>query len=297
MSSRPTLLFITNPISGNAHHNDLHSLIIESMRHYDADYDIAVSEYAGHARQIAADAVADNFDIVVACGGDGSINEIGTQLIGTKTALGIIPYGSGNGLAHHIGIPIATSKALEYLKSGKPMAIDTSTINGTPFISIAGMGYDAKVAQDYSNDKGRGFHTYFKYMLQNYFTLPEQHFKLTIADDSISVDAFFISLANSNEQGYGIPISPRASLRDGLIDICIVRKPNAIELPLIGSFMLTRQMDKAPKVTIIQTEHIIIERQGNDVVNIDGDPIMMDKKLEIKVSPLSLNIIAHEKQA
>jgi len=295
MTSRPTVLFITNPISGNLHHNDLHNLIIESMRHYNADYDIAVSEYAGHAKQLAAYAVADGFDIVVACGGDGTINEIGTQLIGTKTALGIIPYGSGNGLAHHIGIPITTRKALDYFKGGLPIAIDTVSVNGTAFISIAGIGFDAKVAQDYSNDKGRGFHTYFKYMLQNYFTLPEQQFKITINDKVIDVDAFFISLANSNEQGYGIPISPKASLRDGLLDICIVRKPNAIELPILGSYMLARNIDKAPKVNIIQAEHIIIERQHNDVVNIDGDPIMMDKKLDIKVSPLSLNIIAHEK--
>lgn len=288
-------MFITNPISGNLHHNDLHNTIIESMRHYDADYDIVVSEYAGHSKILAADAAAEGFDIVVACGGDGTINEIGTQLIGTKTSLGIIPYGSGNGLAHHIGIPIATRKALEYLKKGTPIAIDTVSVNGTPFISIAGIGFDAKVAQDYSNDKGRGFHTYFKYMLQNYFTLPEQHFKISFDGNTIDVDAFFISLANSNEQGYGIPISPKASLRDGLVDICIVRKPNAIELPIMGSYMLARNLDKAPKVNILQTEHVIIERQHNDVVNIDGDPIMMDKKLDIKVLPLSLNIIGHEK--
>lgn len=294
---RPTLLFITNPISGNLHHNDLHNLIIDSMRHYDADYDIVVSEYAGHAKQLAIDAVSDGFDTVVACGGDGTINEIGTQLIGTNTSLGIIPYGSGNGLAHHIGIPINTKRAIEYLKKGHPIAIDTVSINTTPFISIAGIGFDAKVAQDYSNDKGRGFHTYFKYMLQNYFTLPEQNFKITFDGNTTDVDAFFISLANSNEQGYGIPISPKASLRDGLVDICIVRKPNAIELPIMGSYMLARNLDKAPKVNILQTDHVIIERQNNDVVNIDGDPVMMDKKLDIKVLPLSLNIIGHEKQA
>lgn len=297
MTSRPTLLFITNPISGNLHYNDLHNLIIESMRLYDADYDIVVSEYAGHAKHLAADAVADGFDIVVACGGDGTINEIGTQLIGTQTSLGIIPYGSGNGLAHHVGIPINTRQALEYLKKGHPIAIDTVNINNTPFISIAGIGFDAKVAQDYSNDKGRGFHTYFKYMLQNYFTLPEQEFKITLGNDSFNIEAFFISLANSNEQGYGIPISPKASLRDGLVDVCIVRKPNAVELPIIGSYMLAGNIDKAPKVNIIQTSHIIIERSHNEVVNIDGDPVMMDKKLEIKVAPLSLNIIANEKQA
>jgi len=294
---QPTLLFITNPISGNLHRNDLHKLIHEAMRDYAGYYEIAVSEYAGHAKKLAADAVAEGVNTVVACGGDGTINEIGTQLIGTNTSLGIIPYGSGNGLAHHIGIPISTKRAIEYLRKGHPIAIDTVSINNTPFISIAGIGFDAKVAQDYSNDKGRGFHTYFKYMLQNYFTLPEQKFKITFGNDTFNIEAFFISLANSNEQGYGIPISPKASLRDGLVDICIVRKPNAIELPIMGSYMLARNLDKAPKVNIIQTSHIIIERSLNDVVNIDGDPVMMDKKLEIKVAPLSLNIIANEKQA
>ena len=256
------------------------------------EYEIKYSEYAGHAKILAEEAVAEQFDIVVAAGGDGSINEIGVPLIGTDVALGIIPCGSGNGFSHHVDLPMNAVKAIQVINQGQRHKVDTVTVNGIPFISIAGTGFDAKIADDYAKDPRRGFDTYFKYIVRNYVTYREQNYTIIMPEQTIETKALFISFANSNEQGYNIPISPHASLQDGKVDLCVVRKPNPLELPIVGGYMLDKMMDKAPKVDIYQTSEAKIIREKADVINIDGESIMTEKDLEIKVKPLSLNIIA-----
>lgn len=256
------------------------------------DYEIKYSEYAGHAKVLAQEAVTQQFDIVVAAGGDGSINEIGVPLIGTDVALGIIPCGSGNGFSHHVDLPMDAVKAIQVINQGQRHKVDTVTVNGIPFISIAGTGFDAKIADDYAKDPRRGFDTYFKYIVRNYVTYREQNYTIIMPEQTIETKALFISFANSNEQGYNIPISPHASLQDGKVDLCVVRKPNPLELPIVGGYMLDKMMDKAPKVDIYQTSEAKIIREKADVINIDGESIMTEKDLEIIVKPLSLNIIA-----
>ena len=256
------------------------------------EYEIKYSEYAGHAKILAEEAVAEQFDIVVAAGGDGSINEIGVPLIGTDVALGIIPCGSGNGFSHHVDLPMDAVKAIQVINQGQKHKVDTVTVNGIPFISIAGTGFDAKIADDYAKDPRRGFDTYFKYIVRNYVTYREQNYTIIMPEQTIETKALFISFANSDEQGYNIPISPHASLQDGKVDLCVVRKPNPLELPIVGGYMLDKMMDKAPKVDIYQTSEAKIIREKADVINIDGESIMTGKDLEIKVKPLSLNIIA-----
>ena len=261
------------------------------------DYEICISEYAGHSKVLVQEAIDSGCDIVAVAGGDGSINEVGTKLIGTDIALAIIPCGSGNGLSRCLNIPLNPVKALEVINLGHIRKIDTVDINSHTFISIAGTGYDAKVAEDYSNDKRRGFDTYFKYIVRNFFALKEQNYILELPNKTFETKAFFISFANSNQMGYDVPISPKASLWDGLVDLCIVQKPNPIELPVMGAFFINKDMDKAPKVNIIQTPEVTIIRPQADVINLDGESIIMEKDLHLKVNPLSLNIICNEKQS
>lgn len=255
------------------------------------DYDIAVSEYAGHSKVLAREAIDQHFDMIAVAGGDGSINEVGSLLIGTDIELAVIPCGSGNGLSRCLNIPLDPVKALELINRNAVCQIDTVTINGTPFISIAGTGYDAQVAEDYAKNRHHGFDTYFRYIVKNFFTLGEQEYTLVLPERSISTKAFFISFANSNQMGYDVPISPKASLWDGKVDLCIVRKPTAIELPIVGSYFLSKNMDKSPKVDIIQTEEATIIRQNPAVVNIDGESVTMEKDLHIKINPLSLRVV------
>lgn len=241
--------------------------------------------------KLAQDAVEQHYDIVAVAGGDGSINEVGTQLIGTDIALAIIPCGSGNGLSRCLHIPLDPLKALELINRKAICQIDTVKVNDVPFISISGTGYDAQVADDYAKDQHRGFETYFRYIIKNYFKLGEKDYTIVLPDRTINTKAFFISFANSNQMGYDVPISPNASLWDGLVDICIVRKPNALELPIVGGYFLSKNMDKAPKVDIIQTPSVDILRPEAAVVNIDGESIMFEKDLHIRINPLSLNVI------
>lgn len=261
------------------------------LNHERFDYDIKISEYAGHSKVLVQEAVDSHYDIVAVAGGDGSINEVGTRLIGTDIALAVIPCGSGNGLSRCLNIPLDPIKALELINRGAVCKIDTVEVNNVPFISISGTGYDAQVADDYAKDTHRGFNTYFRYIVKNYFHLGEKEYTILLPDREIHTKAFFISFANSNQMGYDVPISPKASLWDGKVDLCIVRKPNPLELPIVGSYFLSKNMDKAPKVDIIQTEEATIIRPEPAVVNIDGESVMFEKDLHIKINPLSLHVI------
>ena len=261
------------------------------MNHERFEYDIAFSEYAGHAKVLAREAIDQHYDIVAVAGGDGSINEVGTCLIGTDVALAVIPCGSGNGLSRCLHIPLDPTKALELINRGATCTIDTVMVNEVPFISISGTGYDAQIADDYAKDSRRGFNTYFRYIVKNYFQLGEKEYTLVLPDRTFTTKAFFISFANSNQMGYDIPISPKASLWDGKVDLCIVRKPNPLELPIVGSYFLSKNMDKSPKVDILQVEEATIIRPEPAVVNIDGESVMFEKDLHIKINPLSLKVI------
>lgn len=292
--SKQKIRFIINPISGKKHKDHLPEQIEAHLNLSQFDYEVTMSEYAGHAKLLAQEAIDAHYDILAVAGGDGSINEVGTRLIGSEIALAVIPCGSGNGLSRCLDLPLDPVKALEVINGNHRRKIDTVEVNGIPFISISGTGYDAKVAEDYSKDPRRGFETYFKYILRNYFTMNEQPYRIVMPDETLDVKAFFISFANSNQMGFDMPISPNASLWDGLVDLCIVQKPNPLELPIIGGFMLDRMMDKAPKVKIIQTPEATIVRPQADVINLDGESVMMDKDLHLKVNPLSLNIICND---
>ena len=292
--SKQKIRFIINPISGKKHKDHLPSQIETHLDLTKFDYEITVSEYAGHAKVLAQEAIDAHYDILAVAGGDGSINEVGTRLIGTDIALAVIPCGSGNGLSRCLSIPLDPVKAIQIINGNHKRKIDTVEVNGLPFISISGTGYDAKVAEDYSKDPRRGFETYFKYILRNFITMKEQQYSIVMPDETLETKAFFISFANSNQMGYDVPISPKASLWDGLVDLCIVQKPNPLELPIMGGFMLDGMMDKAPKVKIIQTPEATIIRPNADVINLDGESVMMEKDLHIKVNPLSLNIICQQ---
>ena len=294
--SKQKIRFIINPISGKKHKDHLPQQIEGHLDHSKFDHEVFISEYAGHAKLLAQDAIEQHFDILAVAGGDGSINEVGTPLIGTDIALAVIPCGSGNGLSRYMNIPLDPVKALQVINGNFRRKIDTVNVNGLPFISISGTGYDAKVAEDYSKDPRRGFETYFRYIVRNYITMKEQPYTIIMPDNTLEVNAFFISFANSNQMGYDFPISPKASLWDGKVDLCIVQKPNPLELPIMGGFMIDGMMDKAPKVKIIQTTEATIIRPKADVINLDGESIMMEKDLHLKVNPLSLNIICHETQ-
>ncbi len=286
------ILFIVNPISGSRRRRNHVELINDYVDKNKYDINIALTKYAGHAVEISRQAVKDKYDVIVAVGGDGTINEVASQMINSNSTLGIIPGGSGNGLARHLNIPLTTLRAISLLNKGIVTTIDTATVNNRPFISIAGVGFDALVAKKFAESPRRGFLTYFRIVANEFLAYKPKKYKLSF-DEGLYIKrrAFFISFANSNQFGYNAKIAPNARLNDGKIDICIAQKPNVFQTPVVANLMLLKLIDKSPLMDIISTTGVVIKRKKNKVINIDGEPVKLDKELVIKVVPSSLKVI------
>ncbi len=286
------ILFIVNPISGSRRRRNLVQLINDHIDRNKYDITIALTKYAGHAIEISRDAVKDNYNVIVAVGGDGTVNEVASQMINSNSTLGIIPGGSGNGLARHLNIPLIATRAINLLNKGVESRIDTATVNGRPFISIAGIGFDALVAKKFAKSPRRGFLTYFRIAANEFMTYKPKKYTLSF-DDGLYIKrrAFFIAFANSNQFGYNAKIAPNARLNDGKIDICIAQKPNVFQTPVVANLLLLKLIDKSPLMDIIPTTGVTIEQKKNRVINIDGEPVKISKKLTVKVVPSSLKVI------
>jgi len=289
---RKKIIFIINPISGARRHKNISYLIDKYLDSDKFHHEIKYTQYAGHAVHLSREAVDSGIDIIVAVGGDGSINEVASQMIGSRSALGIIPLGSGNGLARHLGIPRFVPWAIKLINQSRIIKIDTATVNGRPFISIAGLGFDAFVAKRFANDNRRGFLTYAHIITNNYLSYKPKKYTLTFEDGkTLKTRSLFISFANSNQFGFNTAIAPDARLRDGKLDVCIVQKPKIFDLPIVANLLLLRAIDKSQYVKTIRSTHFTIKQRKNRVVNIDGEAIKISRKLTVQVLPLSLKII------
>jgi len=254
-------------------------------------YDIAFTERVGHATELAKAALG-VYDIVAAVGGDGTLNEVAQSLVGTDTAMAIVPCGSGNGLARCLHIPLNVDKALHLLKQGRIQRIDTGTVNGRLFLSVAGIGLDAQTAQDFAQDPHRGFLTYAHYAVSNYFHKKPETVSISFSDqETLICSPLLVTFANSNQFGYNAVIAPHASLQDGLLDICILRRPPLPTVPIVVTQLMDGRIDQSHYIMERQSAHITVERSTSDVVNIDGEPVMMGAKLDVRVVPLNLAIV------
>lgn len=289
--SKKRILFIVNPISG---HHDKRKFRECVARELDGDafsYDIIFTEYAGHATELSSEAVG-RFDIVAAVGGDGTLNEVARCIVGTDTTLAVIPYGSGNGLARCLHIPLNTEKALRLLRNGRVQQIDTGSVNGRFFLSVAGIGLDAQTAYDFSRDSRRGFLTYAHYVTTNYLHYKSETVNITFdGGKTLTCSPLLITFANSNQFGYNAVIAPHASLQDGLLDTCIISRPSPLDIPFMVTMLMHGQLDKSSHLTEFQSSHITVERPSAGVVNIDGEPVIMEAQLDIQITPQNLRIL------
>lgn len=289
--NRKRILAIINPVSGTSNKDKIPRLIDTVVDHDQNDVSIIATEYAGHAREIATDAVNDGFDVVVAVGGDGTVNEVGSSLCGTSTALAIVPCGSGNGLARHLRISMNASRALQVLNNGVVGEFDYCTVNDKPFFCTCGMGFDAKVSDKFANEGTRGFITYIKTTLTEYLKYQPQRYIIDIDGERIEENAFVIACCNAAQYGNNAYIAPRASMQDGLIDVTVMHPFNIVQSPLIGARLFLRQLGHDHHVSIYRGKHVVIERDHDDVMHIDGDPMMMPARLEIENRQRGLRIL------
>jgi diacylglycerol kinase (ATP) len=283
-------LFIINPISGGKEKDGVPELIDKYLDTNNFKATVVFTDGVAHAKQIAKEAV-NAFDVVVAVGGDGTVNEIASSIVGTNTVLGIIPFGSGNGLSRFLGIPMDTSEAIKNLSGGHIEIIDSAKLNGQPFFNMAGMGFDAHISEVFSHGKKRGFITYIKSSLLEFAKYKQENYQLNIDGTVYTKNAFMLSFANSSQYGNDAHISPNASVQDGLLDICVIKKFPLWRFPEMGIRMLTKTAEGTKYVEIIRGRHIKVKRENPGPVHLDGEPQIMGSDAEIEIVPNSLKVI------
>ncbi len=289
--SRSNILFVINPISGGKNKAKIPGLIEKTLdiSKFTANY--SFTEYAGHASIIAEEAANKSFDIIVAVGGDGTINEVASIVLKHNKVLGIIPFGSGNGLARFLKIPLKPSAAINIINNYNISTIDSGLFNGKGFYNMAGMGFDAHISSVFARDKSRGLTGYLKLGLKEVLNYKAQTYQLNIDGIDYTFKAFIISIANSSQYGNNAHIAPSASVKDGLLDVCIVKEFSMFKLPLLAYQMISAGTDNSNIVEIIKGKNVKISRVEEGPIHIDGEPFFMGREIEISVAPLSLNII------
>ncbi len=287
-------LFIVNPVSGGKKKDDVPELI---ERHLDTsifEYTIVFTNSVAHARQLTLEAV-EKYNIIAAVGGDGTVNEVASALVGTDTLLGIVPCGSGNGLSRFLNIPMDISAAIKNLNNGHFEIIDSAEANGQPFFNMAGMGFDAHISELFSHNKKRGFISYAKSSIKEVLTYKPQPYIINIDSVTYNRNLFMLSLANSSQYGNNAHVSPHASVQDGLIDVCMIKPFPLYRFPEMCLRMLFKTADKSKYVEIIQGKQVNISRNTPGPIHLDGEPQINGTDIKINIVPQSLRVIVGPK--
>lgn len=285
------IIYLVNPISGTKNKRNLPELIAAKTKAAKIHFEILPTVASGDYKFVKQKIEEENITDVVICGGDGSVNTVTQQLYSTGVNFGIVPLGSGNGLSNTAKIPKDSAKALDVVIKGNASYIDAFTINNEFSCMLCGIGFDAKVAHDFAQQKTRGLLTYAKESFKNFFTAKPYTFELTVNGTKFNTQAFFISIANSNQFGNQFTIAPKASLSDGLLDIVIVPYMNKIVLPLavlqqVKTGKITSEKEiKNPGITYFQTSHIKIKNISHAPLHIDGEPKETSSSFDIKIIP------------
>ena len=292
--NKKKILFIINPISGGHNKKKIIKSIPKLLDKNRFDITIVHAKYAGHATEIAKEAPENNMDIVVAVGGDGTINEVASQLVNTNTILGIVPCGSGNGLARDLGISLHYKKAIQQINLLNIKKIDAGVCNDQFFFSLAGVGYDAKVAYDFNRGKKRKFLGYVWAIFKDYFTSKEQYFEMVLDEEKITGNYFFITVANCSQWGYNVKVAPDAILDDGLFAVNLCKKPSGFSIILFGIKLLTGKIASSKWVTMKTAKKISLHSNSIFFYHIDGDAKEVIRQIEINILHKQLNIVGLE---
>jgi diacylglycerol kinase (ATP) len=285
------LLYIVNPISGTRNKSSLGQIIEEKTRAAGLDFAIYPSVESGDYSFLLSIIREHRFTDIIIAGGDGTINQVVNSLRKLKLPFGIIPCGSGNGLAFSAGIPKNPGRALQIIFKGNSDWCDAFMVNETFACMLCGLGLDAQVAHDFANDPKRGLATYIRKTVANFFTAKTYPFVLKTNGKQLKTDALFISIANSNQFGNHVTIAPKASLNDGLLDIVVMAKQNKLvallqALRQVGGFNQLQELeviDETASVLYFQTNEITIENPRRAPMHIDGDPVETKKQLQVQL--------------
>lgn len=288
------IAFIVNPVSGTKAKNRVAKLIRELLDPQLFAPTVVVTEYAGHATQLAQQFAMQDYYAVVAVGGDGTVNEVATGLIGTNTALGIIPNGSGNGFARHLEISTRMNRAIEMLNSSEVINVDYGMVNNIPFFSTCGVGFDAVVAHDFS-DSSRGFKGYLQSIFKDLFQYKPETYHIIGNGIDQTTTAFLVNFANAGQWGYDAYIAPKASVQDGWLDVAIVSEFPMVAAAGLALSLFTKNIDEKLYMTTIRTKELTLTRNSDGPMHIDGTPMTMPAELHVKIVEDGLKVLVKKR--
>lgn len=298
------IIYLLNPISGTSGREDLIRIIVEKTEARGILYEILPTNAAGDYQDLANRIRQESISDIVVCGGDGSVSAVTAQLLGLPVNIGIIPLGSGNGLALAASIPTEPAEALEIIFAGFADFIDGFYINQRFSCMLAGIGFDAQVAADFAHQRKRGLQTYIRISAINYLKAPSYAFEITVDDMDIAARAFFISVANGNQFGNHFTIAPKASLNDGLLDIVVVKQMNKLLLPFsvlgqvtgMNTLKDVHDFSSDANIFYFQTAALSIFNPEAAPMHIDGDPGESSDRFEIRIMPRAFRLIQPDPQ-
>lgn len=303
MAGKKRILFIVNPASGTSGKKIyIQSLIKRRLDLNTYDYKIVKTEYVGHATELAKAAANEGVDIVCAVGGDGTVNEVARGLLHSKTALAILPSGSGNGLARHLRIPTEPQMAINVINKGVVQPMDYGKVNDKPFFCTCGVGYDAFISQKFAQSDKRGPVTYIENVLNTSLKYNPETYDVEIVtgDDNEckheTFKAFLISCANASQYGNNAYIAPDASVRDGMMDVIIIEPFSAIEVPQLAIQLFNGTITKNSHIKTFKCRKLNIHRSKTGAVHYDGDPVEMGEDVSVELVPGGLLCVSPQKE-
>lgn len=285
-------LLIVNPASGKVAKHKIVPDIHRRMTDMGFDFDVAFTSGPGHATELAAKAASEGFYGVIACGGDGTVNETAVGLAGTPTALGIIPTGSGNGLARHLGIPVDVSRSLKIIAEDEIINTDYGTANGRYFFCTFGVGFDAAVSERCARQKRRGLVMYLRNTIEEYVKFRPEEYVIEANGKVITEKAFLVVCCNASQYGNNAFIAPHASITDGELDITIVHTGNLLEQAIVGVDMLTGFIGKNALIDTFRASNVRIRRRTAGAAHLDGDAVAMDAEIGVECHHGGIRIFA-----
>lgn len=285
-------LAIINPISGTGSKKSIPELLGQAYSSADGDLFLTYTKAAGHAEELARCAAEEGFEEVIAVGGDGTVNEVARALLGTNTALGIVPKGSGNGLARSLGIAMNSEEAIRQLSTGRRICIDSCTMDGRPFFCTCGMGFDAAVSHAFAEASSRGPVTYFRTMIEEYRGFQAENYHITLdGERSFDTEAFVLVAANATQYGNNAYIAPEADLADGFLDLALIRPFPSIEAAFVLGDLMLGRLPNNKYYHAERARELIIERPSPGVIHLDGEPCHAGERVEVRLIPQSLHVI------
>ncbi|MDE7411200.1 MAG: diacylglycerol kinase family lipid kinase [Paramuribaculum sp.] len=283
-------LLIINPISGTSDKKGLEDRVTARLEKSGINVDSCRTERAGHATELARQAATEGYDIVIAAGGDGTINETAAGLLDTGVTLGILPCGSGNGLARHLNIPIDERAATDIIAAGKSAVIDSGEVNGRPFFCTFGMGFDAEVSHRFANSGSRGFITYIKCTLSALMSYKAKNYQMTIDGKKLTDTAYTIAVCNASQYGNNAYIAPKALINDGWLDLTVFHQSHKLKIALVSIDLMAGSMDRNMLINTMRLREITFHRDSEGPAHIDGEPLMLGTDITVKCRPASLKV-------